>query len=440
MFIDRAEIFVRSGDGGDGIVSFHREKFVAAGGPDGGNGGKGGDVIFTVDTGLTTLANFRYKRKYAAENGMRGGQNKMTGKSGSDIIVKVPGGTIVKDAATGRVIADLCIPGETRIIARGGKGGKGNMNFATATRQIPSFARLGEPGKEMSLILELKLLADVGLVGFPNVGKSTLLSVTTGAKPEIADYHFTTVNPILGVVYTEEGGFVMADIPGLIEGASSGLGLGHRFLRHVERTRLLLHVIDISGRAGRDPFDDFIKINNELTLYNEKLAERPQIIVANKIDEDGAEDNLEVFRSKFVKWKEENEERIKDAEELGAWRIFEISAALSHNTRELMDYTNSVLSRMPNVFTTEDTEEEVIYTPEEDGPLFTITRSDDGAYNIEGQWIRRVLDTVNIYDYESQGYFQRLLRKKGVVDELERMGIEEGDTVRIDDFEFEFYQ
>lgn len=440
MFIDRAEIYIQSGNGGNGAVSFHREKYIAAGGPDGGNGGRGGDIIFEVDTGMTTLANFRYKRKYRAENGANGGQNKMTGKSGNSIVVKVPAGTIVRNADTGHVLADLTKAGEKQVLARGGKGGKGNMNFATPTRQIPAFARLGEPGIELNLVLELKLLADVGLVGFPNVGKSTLLSVTTAARPEIADYHFTTINPNLGVVYTEESGFVMADIPGLIEGAAQGQGLGHRFLRHIERTRLLLHMIDISGKEGRDPFDDFLKINEELRQYDEQLSKRPQIIVANKIDEPDSEKNLEIFKEKFEKWKDEHAEEIAEGIEAGAWKIFEISAPISYKTRELMEYTASVLQKVPEMIIAEDEiKDEVVYTPETDGPLFTVKKASDGAYEIEGSWIRRVLETVNIYEYESQQYFQRLIRKKGLIDELERQGIQEGDTVRIDDFEFEFY-
>ncbi len=442
MFIDRAVIFVKSGNGGNGIVSFHREKFVAAGGPEGGDGGKGGSIIFAVDEGMTTLIDFRYKRKYAAENGGNGGKNKCTGKNGADLYIKVPQGTIVKDNVTGRILADMVNPGEKKVIAKGGKGGQGNMHFATSTRQVPNFARAGEPGMELELVLELKLLADVGLAGFPNVGKSTILSVTTAAKPEIADYHFTTITPNLGVVKGQEGNsFVLADIPGLIEGAADGLGLGHRFLRHVERTRLLLHVIDMSAFEGRDPFEDFLLINNELEKYSPELASRPQIIVANKMDMDESHENLKVFKEKFENWIEDNRERIQDGIELGAWKIFEVCAALEMGTQELMAYTGSIVHKLPVpsiVPDDESVDENVLYTTEDDGPLFTITIDEDGVYVIEGKWITTIFNSINLGDYESSQYFQRLLRKKGVIDELVRLGIEEGDSVRIDDTEFDF--
>ena len=303
MFIDRTKIIVASGSGGHGAVSFHREKYVNAGGPDGGDGGKGGDVIFIVDEGASTLADFKYQRKFKAENGANGAKNKMTGKSGADVLIKVPQGTLIREAETGRILADLVESGARCTIARGGKGGLGNMHFATSTRQIPNFARAGEAGKELELLLELKLLADVGLAGFPNVGKSTLLSVTTGARPEIADYPFTTVRPNLGVVFNNgERSYVMADIPGLIEGASEGQGLGHEFLRHIERTRLLIHVIDISGSEGRDPFEDFLRINHELERYNEALSRRPQVVALNKMDLEGAAENAARFREQFADW------------------------------------------------------------------------------------------------------------------------------------------
>lgn len=442
MFIDRAVIFVKSGNGGHGIAAFHREKYVAAGGPDGGDGGNGGNVIFTVDEGSSTLADFRYKRKYTAQNGENGGRNKMKGKNGEDIVIKVPRGTLVKDNKTGRVLADMVTPGEKRVIARGGRGGYGNSHFATATRQVPNFAKGGEAGIELELVLELKLLADVGLVGYPNVGKSTLLSVTTGAKPEIANYHFTTVKPNLGVVYCEEGNsFVLADIPGLIEGASDGMGLGHMFLRHVERTRLIVHVIDMSGSEGRNPFDDFLLINNELKLYSPALAERPQIIAANKMDGADADKNLAEFKEKLEAWLEEHEEMLSGSIELGAWRVFEICAAISEGTDSLMAYTGSIVHKLPLSPVFDADVDYTVYDADEmddDEPLFTVSIDEGGVYVIEGRWIEQVFNSVNLADSESSQYFQRLLRTKGVIDELERLGIQEDDTVRIDDTEFEF--
>lgn len=441
MFIDRAVIFIKSGNGGHGVVSFHREKFVAAGGPEGGDGGKGGSIIFEVDEGSTTLIDFKYKRKYVAENGGNGGKNKCTGKNGEDLYIKVPMGTIVKDNVTGKVLADMVEKGQKTVIAKGGRGGKGNMHFATATRQVPNFARAGEEGVEMELVLELKLLADVGLAGFPNVGKSTMLSVTTAAKPEIADYHFTTITPNLGVVKGREGNsFVLADIPGLIEGASEGLGLGHRFLRHVERTRLLIHVIDMSGFEGRDPFEDFLLINNELKSYSAELASRPQIIAANKMDMDEAPANLEVFKQKFNAWLEENREELQEGIDLGAWKIFETCTALEMGTEELMAYVGSIVHKLPvpNMMPEEDIEDDMLYTPETDGPLFEIVIDEDGVYEITGKWIMNLFNSVNLGDSESSQYFQRMLRKKGVIDELEKLGIENEDLVRIGDTEFEF--
>lgn len=441
MFIDRATIYVKSGNGGNGIVSFRREKYVAAGGPDGGDGGNGGNVVIRVDEGATTLADFRFKRKYSAGNGGDGASNKRTGKRGETIVISVPKGTIIRDAATGKLLADMIDPAEEKIIARGGKGGKGNMHFATATRQVPNFARAGEPGTELELLLELKLLADVGLVGFPNVGKSTLLSVTTGAKPEIADYHFTTIKPNLGVVFDSyERSFVMADIPGLIEGASSGLGLGHQFLRHVERTRLILHVIDISGSEGRDPFEDFLTINRELRLYNPQLAARPQIIAANKTDMPSAEENLSVFREKFEKWISEQDKSVQDGIALGAWRIFEICAPIAHGTAELMAYVGSVLDKMPLPELETPAEDYMVYSAAEDETPYEVNVTEDGVYEVTGRWIKGVVDSTNLYDTESAQYFQRLIRKKGLVDELERLGIQDGDLVRIYETEFEYYR
>ena len=441
MFIDRAKIVIKSGKGGNGIVSFRREKYIAAGGPDGGDGGNGGNVIFTVNEGETTLAEFRFKRKYVAGNGADGGSNKRKGKRGENVVVKVPRGTIVRDAATGRMIADMTEPGVEKVIAAGGKGGLGNMHFATATRQVPNFARAGQEGIEMELTLELKLLADVGLVGFPNVGKSTLLSVTTGARPEIADYHFTTVTPNLGVVFGTYGpSFVMADIPGLIEGASEGLGLGHQFLRHVERTRLIIHVIDISGSEGREPFEDFLKINEELTKYNLRLSTRPQIIALNKLDMPGADEKLADFKERFAAWKKENEEELQEGIENGAWRIFEICAPISHGTKELISYVETVLGKMPIPEMDTPDEDFMVYEASADEELFEVNVTEDGVYEVTGKWIKGVIDSTNLLDNESSQYFQRLIRKKGLVDELERLGIQDGDLVRIYETEFEFYQ
>ena len=439
MFIDRTKIIVASGSGGHGAVSFHREKYVNAGGPDGGDGGKGGDVIFVVDEGASTLADFKYRRKFKAENGANGAKNKMTGKSGADVLIKVPQGTLIREAETGRILADLVGSGERCIIAKGGKGGLGNMHFATSTRQIPNFARAGEDGKELELLLELKLLADVGLAGFPNVGKSTLLSVTTGARPEIADYPFTTVRPNLGVVFNNgERSYVMADIPGLIEGASEGQGLGHEFLRHIERTRLLIHVVDISGSEGRDPFEDFLRINHELERYNEALSRRPQVVALNKMDLEGAAENAARFREQFAEWLEQRGKELAAERENGAWRIFEISAAISQGTRELAAYCGSILDKMPSSGSFAPEAGEIVYRAEESEEPFTV-RVEDGVFVVEGPWIKNLIESVNLSDYESSQYFQRIIRKKGLIQKLEELGIREQDTVRIYDTEFDYY-
>lgn len=357
------------------------------------------------------------------------------------MVISVPKGTVIRDAATGKLLADMIDPAEEKVIARGGKGGKGNMHFATATRQVPNFARAGEPGVELELLLELKLLADVGLVGFPNVGKSTLLSVTTGAKPEIADYHFTTIKPNLGVVFDNyERSFVMADIPGLIEGAASGSGLGHQFLRHVERTRLIIHVIDISGSEGRDPFQDFLTINQELRLYNPGLSARPQIIAVNKTDMPSAEENLRLFREQLQNWLNEQDASVREGMALGAWRIFEICAPIAHGTAELMSYVGSVLDKMPLPELETPTEEYMLYSAEEEELPYEVNVTEDGVYEVTGRWIKSVVDSTNLYDTESAQYFQRLIRKKGLVDELERLGIQDGDLVRIYETEFEYYR
>ncbi|MFZ5988491.1 MAG: GTPase ObgE [Bacillota bacterium] len=424
MFIDSARIFIKAGDGGNGAVSFHREKYIAKGGPDGGDGGKGGDVIFVVDEGLRTLQDFRYKRHYKAEGGQNGGGSNCSGRGGEDLIIKVPPGTIVKDEETGRIVADLVKVGEETIIAKGGKGGAGNQHFATPTRQVPNFAKAGDPGEEFWAILELKLLADVGLVGFPNVGKSTILSMVTAAQPKIANYHFTTIDPNLGVVSLDVGNsFVLADIPGIIEGAHEGVGLGHEFLKHVERTKLLIHVVDVSGSEGRDPVSDFEIINEELKQYNPVLFERPQIVAANKMDITGAEVNLEKF---------------KEAVEAKGYKVFPVSAGTNKGLRELMYYVGERLKELPNTILANDQEEEAVYTAKEE-EAFEIHKEDD-AYVVEGNWVRKLVASTNFDNYESLQYFQRSIKRKGVVDALEDMGINEGDLVKMYDLEFEYFR
>ncbi len=440
MFIDRTKITVSSGRGGDGCVSFRREKYVSAGGPDGGDGGNGGDIIFEVDPRASTLIDFRFKHKFTAENGSKGAGYKRTGKSGADMVIGVPRGTLIYDDASGRLLADLKDPDSRVVLLKGGKGGQGNQHFATATRQVPNFARAGEEGRTMELRLELKLLADIGIVGYPSVGKSTLLSVTTSAKPEIADYHFTTIVPNLGVVYTGDdgSGFVLADIPGLIEGAAEGAGLGHEFLRHVERTRLLLHVIDISGSEGRDPFEDFLMINKELSNFDPKLASRPQIIVLNKTDMDADGTKTAEFKAKFNKWLSDASEEdalIAENREKGAYVIFEIMAAIAEGTEKLMKYAGSILHKFePEEFVVEGLPEEI----HDDDDAYEIHIDTDGAYSVTGRRIRNLALSINMTDQESFGYFQMQLKKKGVFDRLREMGIQDGDTVRIYECEFDF--
>lgn len=425
MFVDQAKIKIKAGDGGDGAVSFHREKYVAAGGPDGGDGGRGGDVIFQVDDNFSTLIDFRYKRKYVAERGENGSGRNCTGRSASPLIVKVPRGTVVRDANTGRIMADMSSD-EPKVLARGGNGGKGNVHFATSTRQIPKFAKPGYPGEEFEVTLELKLLADVGLVGFPNVGKSTLISVVSAAKPKIANYHFTTLTPVLGVVKAEEEkSFVMADIPGLIEGAGDGVGLGHEFLRHVERCRLIVHVVDVSGIEGRDPREDFDIINAELAKFNEELAQRPQIVAANKCDM-ATEEQIADFRA-FV-------------EEKGL-PFFCISAATTQGTRELISKVSEVLDTLPPI---KEYEAEPIPQAELDEMLgvdkkFEITE-EDGIFFVDAPWIQPVMRTVDPDDWSSLQYFQRVLINSGIIAKLEEMGAKEGDTVSIEGFEFDFVE
>lgn len=424
MFVDKAKILIKAGNGGNGAIAFHREKYVAAGGPDGGDGGKGGSIVFRVDPGLSTLMDFRYKRKYVAPNGGDGAGKRCNGKKGEDLIIEVPQGTVVRDVETGMVIADLSKAGEDVVVIKGGNGGWGNAHFATATRQAPNFAKNGQKGVEREVILELKLLADAGLVGFPNVGKSTILSRTTKADPKIANYHFTTLEPNLGVVELgEHMSFVLADIPGIIEGASEGVGLGHEFLRHIERTRLLIHVVDVSGIEGRNPIEDFDIINSELVKYNMELEKRPQIVAANKTD-------IIQDEAVFEEFKAEMEKR--------GYRVFEISAATNKGVAELMKYAFEELSKLPpvQVFETEIDINEVSQIDLTDKG-FEIER-DNNTFIVSGSWIESVGGSVNFSDEESLQFFQRALKNRGVIDALVEAGCKEGDIVVMGDLEFEF--
>jgi GTP-binding protein len=422
MFIDVANIRVKAGKGGDGVVAWRREKFEPSGGPYGGDGGNGGSIILKADEGIRTLMDFRYKRSYIGQNGEDGRSKKQFGKGGEDIILKLPVGTLVKDETTGGVIVDLKEKDQTFVIAKGGRGGRGNARFATATRQAPGFAEPGKKGEERNIVLELKLLADVGLIGFPNVGKSTILSIISAAKPKIANYHFTTLKPNLGVVRIgEEKSFVIADIPGLIEGAHEGAGLGHDFLRHIERTRILVHVLDISGSEGRDPVDDFYKINEELSKYNEKLKDRPQIIVANKMDIPGAEEGLEKIKNEF---------------EPKGYKIISLSAATLEGIDELKYEIWDLLMNTEIIYETFD--EEFIHE-EEDMNDSIIVKKEDEKYIVEGEFIDRLLSATYFDDVDSLRYFQDMLRKKGVIDELNDLGIKEGESVFICGYEFEFF-
>lgn len=422
-FVDKAKITIKAGDGGDGAVSFHREKYVASGGPDGGNGGKGGDIIFIADDNSSTLIDFKYKKKFFAEKGQNGGAKRCTGKNAPDLIIKVPRGTVVRNTDTGRILADISTD-ERYIIAKGGNGGKGNMNFATSTRQIPKFAKPGFVGEKINITLELKLLADVGLVGFPNVGKSTLISVVSSAKPQIANYHFTTLTPVLGVVKVEEEkSFVMADIPGLIEGASEGIGLGHEFLRHVERCRLIVHVLDVSGCEGRNPIDDFKIINRELKNFNEDLSNCPQIVAGNKSD---------------IATKEQIQE-VKQYVENKGYKFFEISSATRFGVKELINEVSATLDTLPPIKQFEPEP----FTPEElqdtinDKQQFNI-EIEDGIYFVDAPFLEPIMRTINMDDYSSLQYFQRVLRNSGIIDKLEELGVQEGDTVDIFGFQFDF--
>ena len=423
MFIDSAKIFIKAGNGGNGAVSFHREKYVASGGPDGGDGGKGGDIIFVVDDNLSTLADFRYKRKYVAKNGEGGRGKRCFGKKADPLYIKVPMGTTIRDVATGRLLADMS-DHEEHIIAKGGRGGWGNVHFATPTRQTPRFAKPGNPGEEFEVQLELKLLADVGLVGFPNVGKSTLVSVVSEAKPEIANYHFTTINPVLGVVRMGEGqSFVMADIPGLIEGAGDGVGLGHKFLRHVERCRMLVHIVDVAGSEGRDPKEDFEIINSELKKFNPELAERPMIVAGNKCDLCDDE-QIEDFR-KFVEDK--------------GYKFFPIMAAISYGVNELLKCIQEMLSQLPPIVRYEP--DPIVVKPAEEFDQTAVNvHVEDGIYVVEGKWLLQLIDSVNFDDFESLQYFERVLINTGVIDALRDAGINEGDTVSIYDLQFDFVE
>ncbi|MDD4690823.1 GTPase ObgE [Eubacterium aggregans] len=428
MFIDSAQVYVTAGNGGHGGMSFRREKYVPNGGPDGGNGGRGGNVVFMADAGLRTLLPFKYKKKYKADSGKNGTGGRSSGKSGEDLIIKVPLGTVIKDKETGNILFDLNEDGESAIVARGGRGGLGNMNFSSATRQAPRFAQGGVRGEERTLMLELKLIADVGLVGFPNVGKSTFLSSVTAARPKIANYHFTTLSPNLGVVqWKNSDPFVISDIPGIIEGAHQGVGLGIQFLRHVERNRLLLHIIDISGSEGRDPLKDFQDIQSEMRHYNPRFSERKQIIALNKIDLLPDPEERALIQSEF---------------EAEGYEVFLISAATGEGIDALLDRIITLLAEIGEVepiFEVE-TDLDVIYRPTMDEDKFTITLDDDGVYVVQGDFLERLINSVNFDDLDSVGYFQKRLTDKGVFKELEAMGIKDEDLVRLDTIEFEYYK
>lgn len=425
MFVDKVKIFVRSGKGGDGHVSFRREKYVPNGGPDGGDGGRGGHIIFEVDPGCNTLMNFRHKRHYKAADGEEGGKKRCHGKDADDLVIKVPLGTVIREAETNHVIADMHRPGQREIIFRGGKGGKGNQHFATPTRQAPRYAEKGKPAKEYWLILELKMIADVGLVGFPNVGKSTLLSMVSNAQPKIANYHFTTLAPNLGVVTNQYGKqFVMADIPGIIEGASEGVGLGHDFLRHVERTKVLLHVVDAAGSEGRNPVEDIYAIQKEIELFNpEILRDKPQVIAANKMDIGGCEENLEALKAEF---------------EPKGIKVIPISAAANDNLQELLKEVAELLEQIPtDIVVFEPEFEEISLMPNEP---FTVTEPHEGYFVVEGEGIRRMMGYTALDTEQGFAFFQKYLREKEIIKALEEAGIEQGDTVNIYDLEFDYYK
>lgn len=427
MFVDRAKITIRSGKGGNGAVSFRREPYVPEGGPDGGDGGKGGDVIFMADNSLRTLMDFRYKRKYQAENGQDGMKKKKFGKDGKNLIIKVPPGTVVIDEESGLVMKDLVEAGDSFVAAKGGKGGKGNVHYKNSVRQAPNFAEAGGFAKERSVILEMKLIADVGLVGFPNVGKSTLLSVATSAKPKIADYHFTTIDPNLGVVQIYDTSFVMADIAGIIEGAHQGAGLGFRFLKHIERTKVLIHVVDVSGSEGRDPLEDFEKINSELEAYNPRLLKKPQIVAANKmdmIDEDGPE-----------------YKHFKEAIEAKGYKVFPMSAPLNLGVKEVLAEAAAQLDHLAQEPEEEEYVELFDFEKDDQDPDYRtvyVEREDD-AYVLTGKQLEKIFNSTNFNDSGSLRYLYKYIEKSGAMDELKEMGVEEGDTIRIFDYEFEYF-
>ena len=430
MFADRAKITICSGKGGDGHVSFRRELFVAAGGPDGGDGGKGGDVIFEVDKGMTTLGDYRHKHKFSAQPGENGGKSRCHGANGSDIVLKVPEGTVIKDAESGKVIADMSGDNMRQIILKGGRGGLGNQHFATSTMQVPKYAQPGKPAQELVVSLELKVIADVGLVGFPNVGKSTLLAHVTNAKPKIANYHFTTLSPNLGVVDLDGSGFVIADIPGLIEGASEGVGLGHEFLRHIERTKVMIHLVDAASTEGRDPIEDVYKINEELRAYNEEISKRPQVIAANKIDAIYTEDG------------EDPVQRLKDEFEPQGIKVFPISAVTGKGLKELLYYVRDLLNELPQepmIFEQEFFPDEVRI---DDNLPYTVTKSeeDDHTYIVEGPKIEKMLGYTNLESEKGFLFFQNFLKDTGILQELEDAGIQEGDTVRMYGLAFDYYK
>ena len=424
MFTDYTKIIIKSGNGGNGAATFRREKYVAAGGPDGGDGGNGGNIYFQVDKDKNTLIDFRYNKKFKAKDGENGSGNRCNGKYGEDLYIKVPIGTVIKDVETGKVVADLSEPNQKELILKGGRGGRGNSHFATPTRQAPRFSEDGEKGEEKELILELKLLADVGLLGFPNVGKSTFLSTVTDARPKIANYHFTTINPNLGVVKTKNGdGFVIADIPGIIEGASEGVGLGIQFLRHIERTRLLLHFIDVSGQEGRDPIEDYYTINQELSKYSEKLVKRKQILVATKID--SMQDDT-------------NYKKLEELAKKEKFELFKISSVTGEGVEQLIDYVAQTLKTLPKEELVE-IEDRVVYTLQDKEQEWT-ARYEDGVFIVEGKAVDRLMGRINIEDNESMYYLQKCIKNMGIEDKLKELGVCEGDTVKISDWELEWYE
>ena len=429
MFADNAKIFIKSGKGGDGHVSFRRELYVPSGGPDGGDGGRGGDIIFQVDKGKNTLSDFRHVRKYVAKDGEPGGRRRCHGADGADLIIKVPEGTVIKDFESGKVIADMSGENSREVILKGGKGGLGNMHFATSTMQVPKYAQPGQPGGELWVQLELKVIADVGLVGFPNVGKSTLLSRVSNARPQIANYHFTTINPHLGVVDLGDGaGFVMADIPGLIEGASQGVGLGHAFLRHIERTKVLVHVVVAASVEGRDPVEDIRTITEELLAYNPGLLERPQVIAANKMDAAGTPEEADEILNRLR----------KEFEPQGI-QVFSISAASGQGVKELLWHIHKLLGTVDTTPVVFEKEFEVQYAGDKNLP-YTVSRADDGAYVVEGPRIEKMLGYTNLDSEKGFEFFQKFLKNTGILDDLEKEGIQDGDTVRMYGLEFDYYK